>query len=867
MALSRPIPKPLLAALAVLFAVAVVLYSGLWMHSASTTIPVELGFDNKYLPDTHSQLIQSVIAGSPAERAGMKQGDRIIAINGVPLEEDSLIRIWSQHKPGDTVELSVERPGVSSPIVLHGTFRPSGPASEEAGVVQHLGRDINTLFPVIFVTVSVAVLFLRLEDPNAWLMALMFGSFIAIPGFANSFLGTPSSLRPFAIAYRIIFNNQVAPLFYFFFATFPTQSAVDRRLPWLKWLGLLIGVSLAVPALLSRYAGGAASVGLPSAGYSHRLILSFNYGLIILGFISLASNAISAKSSEARRKIRVILWGTLVGVIPATLVLAANDFLGFHITLWVGAAIVVLLWLFPLSFAYAVVKHRVLEVPILLRRSARYLLVQRGFVLLLVVFSIGITTAFALFFARYLQSHTVAAVPGGIALGTIFGSVLLWTGSRVHETVGKRIDRAFFRSAYDAQVILEDLVEKTRTATDRKELAALLEHHLKEALQPSSVVVYFETRDDQLSAVAGDVSKESQTISSTEPALRQLAQYGRPREISGDENEVSPPLARLPFRPDCLVPILGRDDRLAGLIVLGSRLSEESYSREDKHLLASVASHAGVALESFRLGEKVAERIEAERRATQEMEFARQVQTRLFPQKLPPMMTLEYTGGCSQARTVGGDYYDFLELRPGRLGMVLADIAGKGVPGALLMANLQANLRSQYAMAIDELPRLLASVSRLFYQSTDSASYATLFFADYDDRSRLLRYANCGHLPALLLRAAASPRRDQEAAEPSDVVRLHSTCPVMGLFEDWQSEIAEVRLAPGDTFVLYTDGITEATNGDGEEFGESRLLDTLRSQSHLPVAQLMEAVVGVVRQFSVGEQQDDITLVIARCLS
>ena len=133
------------------------------------------------------------------------------------------------------------------------------------------------------------------------------------------------------------------------------------------------------------------------------------------------------------------------------------------------------------------------------------------------------------------------------------------------------------------------------------------------------------------------------------------------------------------------------------------------------------------------MGEKIAEGIEAERRSAQEMEFARQVQARLFPQKLPSMRTLEYTADCIPARKVGGDYYDFLELRPGRLALVLADIAGKGVSGALLMANLQANLRSQYAMAVDELPRLLASVNRLFYESTDDASYATLFFADYDD--------------------------------------------------------------------------------------------------------------------------------------
>jgi serine phosphatase RsbU (regulator of sigma subunit) len=314
------------------------------------------------------------------------------------------------------------------------------------------------------------------------------------------------------------------------------------------------------------------------------------------------------------------------------------------------------------------------------------------------------------------------------------------------------------------------------------------------------------------------------------------------------------------------VPILGRENNLIGVLVLGQRLSEEPYSGEDKRLLDSVAAQAGIALENIRLAEKMAERMEADRRTAQEMEIARQVQARLFPQKLPAMKTLEYTGACIQARTVGGDYYDFLELAPGRLGLLLADIAGKGFSGALLMANLQANLRSQYAMAVDDLPRLLASVNRLFYESTDDASYATLFFADYDDSSRKLRYANCGHLPPLLLRAQGGPH-DQVSAG-SQVERLHSTCTVMGLFEAWRCEIAEVQLAPGDTLVLYTDGVTEAENADGQEFGESQLLNSLRRHAQLPVEPLLQAVVEAVQQFSGGsEQQDDITMVIARCLA
>ena len=250
----------------------------------------------------------------------------------------------------------------------------------------------------------------------------------------------------------------------------------------------------------------------------------------------------------------------------------------------------------------------------------------------------------------------------------------------------------------------------------------------------------------------------------------------------------------------------------------------------------------------------VAEKLEAERRAAQELEIAKQVQARLFPQTLPPLRTLEYAGICHQARQVGGDYYDFLDLGGERLGFVIGDISGKGIAAALLMANLQANLRSQCAIALDQPQRLLQSVNHLFCENTTDGAFATLFFAEYDDAARRLRYANCGHLSALLL------RRD------NTVDRLHSTATVLGVFKKWDCAIEESQLFPGDTLALYTDGITESFSDDGEEFGEKRLVEALRRHSGLSSPALLTAVVDEVRQFSPREQHDDITLIIAKCL-
>ncbi len=257
-----------------------------------------------------------------------------------------------------------------------------------------------------------------------------------------------------------------------------------------------------------------------------------------------------------------------------------------------------------------------------------------------------------------------------------------------------------------------------------------------------------------------------------------------------------------------------------------------------------------------------AERLESNRRLTQELEHAREVQARLFPQRQPDVADLDYTGMCIQARHVGGDYYDFLDLGRERFGLVVGDVSGKGTAAALLMANLQAHLHNQCAtywsrpftpFALEQPQRFLVSVNRLFRENTDDNSYATLFFAEYEKGTRRLRYANCGHPAAILLR-----RNDE-------FERLDSTSTVLGLFKEWDCGVGECKLLPGDTLAVYTDGLTESFNAAGEEFGEERVLDALRRRRELPSKALLTSLLEDIRRFSPHEQHDDITVVVARC--
>ena len=811
---------------------------------------VELGFSNTYDAVARAERVDAVSPDSPAMKAGLLAGDRITAVDGEPLADASaIVSDWTHYRPGDVVSLTVRRDGQAAPIELRATFRYKAPAVP----ANFVARQVHDLFPVPFVIVGLAVLFLRVEDRNVWLLALLFACMVQTPGVPNGYQMFDPRLRAFALADSSISIGLVGPIFYFFFAVFPERSPLDRRWPRLKWAAVVVGLLLALPGLesgglrlpqsVARVAGAAISSGLP---------IVFVIVCFALGLAALTANFASTRDVEARRKIRVIFWGTVVGVVPGLANLVLTNFTRVRMPAAVAMAVPAVALVLPVSFAYAVVRHRVLEIPVLIRRSARYLLVQRGFMLLVSILSIGLALLFASWFTRILPSldRTWA-----VLLGAVFGTALLWGGLTVHRRVSERIDRAFFRTAYDARVILEDLAERLREAGDRGDVAALLERHLRDALQPARLVVHLDDGSGTLRTDSADLAPALRSLDRESPVLALVAGYAGPLDLTSTAGEPVRQAAAPLVMPgaECLVPMTGRGGRLVGLIALGTRRSEEPYAGEDLRLLASVAAQAATALENIRLAEDIARRMESERRAAHEMDIARQVQARLLPEAPPPLATLDCAARCVQARDVGGDGYDFLDLGSGRVGFVLADVSGKGIHAALLMANLQAHLRSQSGIAPLDPVRVLSAVNHQLFGSTATEHYATVFLGVYDDETRRLRYVNGGLNPPVLLpgRANAAP------------VRLTTTAPAVGLFEAWEGTAGEIAIEPGDVLALFSDGVTEAMHGE-DEFGEARFIEELAACRGRSAAEIVETILASVQAFSAGTQYDDLTLVVAR---
>lgn len=307
---------------------------------------------------------------------------------------------------------------------------------------------------------------------------------------------------------------------------------------------------------------------------------------------------------------------------------------------------------------------------------------------------------------------------------------------------------------------------------------------------------------------------------------------------------------------ELLLPLSVRDD-LIGFMSLGQKLSEAPYSGTDLRLLNSVAAQMGLALEVARLTTAIGSEIAQRERVNRELEIAREVQEHLFPQHFPVIEGLEYCGQCRPARVVGGDYYDFLELPDGKLGVAIGDVSGKGIGAALMMASLEASLRGQ-ASAAQNLAELVRRVNNLVFGASSASRYATFFYAEYEPRSRHVSYVNAGHNPPVVLRQSDGSCR---------VYRLEDGGSVIGLFRESQYEQGSFELETGDLLVLFTDGISESMNNDDEEWSEERLIEFAKSCYGLPALDVANQTMEAAQRFAAGApQHDDMTVVVLRVL-
>lgn len=271
---------------------------------------------------------------------------------------------------------------------------------------------------------------------------------------------------------------------------------------------------------------------------------------------------------------------------------------------------------------------------------------------------------------------------------------------------------------------------------------------------------------------------------------------------------------------------------------------------------ALIAVVAGIALHTYdtmrRQIEQSYETLRRKESLERELQIARDVQQELLPRRPPAVPGLELAGVCRPAIGVGGDYYDFIVLGEGRLGLAIGDISGKGVPAALLMAGLHTSVRSLSLPGVGPA-ELNTRLNGVLFNSSSSARYATFLYGSYDSATRAFRYSNAGHHPPLLLCGDEASRLDSRGGLP------------IGMFENANYSEAERRLEPGDLLALFTDGVVEAPDPDGEEYGEARLIELLRDHRRQPLARIVDAAMADLDRWVDGAvAHDDVTIVLAR---
>ena len=722
---------------------------------------------------------------------------------------------------------------------------------------------VLTPFASLFLAFYVAGV--RIWDIRAWLLLTVLISFSLQSNGANrhdELMLWRTPLKHLALAYRSL-GLYTFPFWLALFAIyFPERTEWGRRNSKAKWLMLVPVAAVSCwMAVLRIAANETNSPRLEAARDAVGIYWVALFYLSIVFFLGVFTvKLVWANSADSRRRVRVLLFGLALTEVPLVMLDVIARIM--HVSegdlpVWLQLPISPLTLSFPVTLAYVTVVQRALDVRTVIRQSLQYALARRGVLLLRIIVFVVVMVTLAGLSGQMSFFPRLAAIGAGIA-------AVLLTGIAANR-LGLWIDRQFFREAYNTEQILNRLAESASSMVELAPLLKTVATRIGEALHISDIAVFLCEQNFYRPVFSlGDSQIEQSVFDDSASTIRELRRRKEAVTVDIDDprswaarvgNAEADVLHELEAR--LLLP-LSRKDELLGFISLGPKASEAPYSTSDVNLLQSVGSQTALAVENSRLTSTIAAETAKREVIDRELSIARQVQQRLFPQISPPVEGLEYHGTCRPASEVGGDYYDFLELPNHKLGIAIGDVSGKGIPASLLMASLQASLRGQAMAAAVNIDCMVENINGLIHAATPDNRYATFFYAQYDPACRCLSYVNAGHNPPMVLRKSNGG---------GECIRLDAGGPPVGLLPHAKYKSAQVDLQPGDSIVLFSDGISEAMNSADEEWGEERLMDALSKLGEKSPEEAVEAILDAADSFAAGApQHDDMTLLVFRLL-
>ncbi|MGC1485640.1 MAG: SpoIIE family protein phosphatase [Candidatus Acidiferrum sp.] len=809
-----------------------------------------------------------------APGSGVKANDVLISVNGRAFTGFAVLgEAMRVAKPHDTLTVEVLAPGDAAPRSV--SMRLAQVTSPRVAWATLTLWALKLVMPTFCILLGFWVAAVRPRDPSAWLLCFIMLFFSVFYSDGSETWGPV--IRDLATGYRVAIGNSW-PIFMLLFGLYFPEPFPGKDPGWWQWSKRIVITALVAFCILNvvvrvgqveNFASVASLSGILDRLARVQFVLAF--AATGAFFACLSVKRAKAVTPDAKRRLQLLYAGSSISMGPACILFVTQGIKGVALEQlfpeWFVLSALSLMLLFPVTLAYVIVVHRAMDVRVVIRQGLQYGLATTGTRVLQVVLGI-----FVIWTAVNLSLDPTRSKPQKIAV-VGWGVVLVIWLRRGAEFVRKWIDRRFFREAFNAEQILEALSEEVRSIVEKKPLLECVVTKISESLyiprvavlleedgryRPAFAIGYSGALDADLLESGGTVQRLKRESAPERIYLDDEDSWVNTREVTDEERQK---LASLD--PRLLIPLAVKQ-KFLGIISLGQKRSEAPYTSTDLRLLKSVAMQTALALSNAELTTAIADEVGRREKLNREIEIAREVQERLFPQHLPGITGLDYFGRCRTALGVGGDYYDFLDLPDGKLGVALGDVSGKGIAAALTMASLQASLRADAMRAGNDIGSLITRVNRMLYDASTEDRYATLFYAQYDPATRRLSYVNAGHCPPILVRSAA---RGQAAGSPL-VERLdRAGGTVVGLLPDCDYEHAEVVLSPGDLLVIYTDGFSEAMNPALEEWGEHRLIDAIASCNGQPAKDSIAKIMQAADAFASGApQSDDMTLVLLRAL-
>lgn len=796
----------------------------------------QFGFRYDMLKDPAAMLITGIVEGFPAQRAGLKPGDRILQVNGQSIDPQNMYALWGDAVAGSKIVLTVQRENQIMDMHLTRKLLPM-----IARVIQVLFRLILPALMLAYIMVGLWGIFKHSSFITNLiaLVCFFFGAMIS-----SASLSTISSpLTEFFNYYQIkqivtLICSLLAPAFWLFlFVNFPQKANFYKKHKYLlTFLIFLLPASIMVFVLIFP--------GVIEANYFLAMVvisvLVATY--IVSGIIVLSRGAKKEKNVLKKRQYHLIKFGIKYGALAILFgfgclytywfwIPGLPDYVGWMVSFIFLVTQVVGL-IVPFTFLNSFFQNKILETESALRRRLRYLGATS------VLFFIYLLAAF--FIGNWIITGFQLTDPSFIVLIVL---VLSLTFAPLQNKMLRWLDEKLYPEKNKYKNSLKELIKRMSSFIEEAQILENLSRWISETM---GIYPIFAVSIDGITMtnIPLKIHSPRSVLEKTKSGANFY--WDEIPEEAADIIEEEEKRWALQKGISITVPMISRGEQV-GILSIGKKKNKEDFNGDDLEIFQEAAQHTALAIQNVKLQSTHLEK----KRLDKELEVARNIQTQLMPRQIPGIEGLQVYGENQPCFEVGGDYFDVIPIDDQKTALVIADVSGKGAGAALLMSNLQASLRMAISVTLP-LKEIVYKINNIIFENSLSSQFITFFIGIWDQQSKSLQYINAGHNPPFILRTNNRTKK------------LSTTGIALGIKENQTYQCQSISLAANEILVIYTDGIEEFFNYQLEAFGVERMIKTFKENKRLHPKEIIQILFKELKKFAGGKEAyhcDDLTII------